>query len=106
VLFGPITIRDALEISAQGLMVHHVEAGSIGEAQEIEKSDLLEAVDGVPVLEVDDLHSRLNEARTQRRRVTLTFKKLAGGDTLFSYSQRNLLVGELRIIGPPGVTGE
>jgi serine protease Do len=105
VLFGPITIRDALEISAQGLMVHHVEPGSIGEAQEIEKSDLLEAVDGVPVLEVDDLHSRLNDARTKRRRVTLTFKKLAGGDTLFSYTQRNLLVGELRIIGPQETVG-
>ena len=100
VLFGPITIRDALEISAQGLMVHHVEPGSIGEAQEIEKSDLLEAVDGVPVLEVDDLHARLSEARSKRRRVTLTFKKLAGGDTLFNYTQRNLPVGELRIIGP------
>jgi S1-C subfamily serine protease len=100
VLFGPITIRDALEISAQGLMVHHVEPGSIGESQEIEKSDLLEAVDGVPVLEVDDLYGRLNDARAKRRRVTLTFKKLAGGDTLFSYTQRNLLVGELRIIGP------
>jgi S1-C subfamily serine protease len=100
VLFGPVTIRDALEIGAQGLMVHHVEPGSIGEAQEIEKSDLLEAVDGVPVLEVDDLYARLNDARGKRRRVTLTFKKLAGGDTLFSYTQRNLLVGELRIIGP------
>jgi S1-C subfamily serine protease len=100
VLFGPITIRDALEIGAQGLMVHHVEPGSIGESQEIEKSDLLEAVDGVPVLEIDDLHGRLNDARTKRRRVTLTFKKLAGGDTLFSYTQRSLLVGELRIIGP------
>lgn len=100
VLFGPITIRDALEIGAHGLMVHHVEPGSIGEAQEIEKSDLLEAVDGVPVLEVDDLHARLNDARGKRRRVSLSFKKLAGGDTLFSYTQRNLLVGELRIIGP------
>jgi S1-C subfamily serine protease len=107
VLFGPITIRDALEIGAQGLMVHHVEAGSIGESQEIEKSDLLEAVDGVPVLEVDDLYGRLNDAREKRRRVTLTFKKLAGGDTLFSYTQRNLLVGELRIIGPRNpVSGE
>ena len=100
VLFGPITIRDAFEIGAQGLMVHHVEAGSIGEAQEIDKSDLLEAVDGVPVLEVDDLHARLTDARAQRRRVSLRFKKLAGGDTLFSYTQRQLLVGELRIIGP------
>ena len=100
VLFGPITLRDALEIGAQGLMVHHVEPGSIGEAQEIEKSDLLEAVDGVPVLEVDDLYARLNDARAKGRRVSLSFRKLAGTDTLFSYTQRQLLVGELRIIGP------
>jgi len=100
VLFGPITIRDALEIGARGLMVHHVEPGSIGEAQEIEKADLLEAVDGTPILDVDDLHARLGEARANRRRVTLDFKRLAGGDALFSYTQRNLLVGELNIIGP------
>ena len=100
VLFGPITIRDALEIGARGLMVHHVEPGSIGEAQEIEKSDLLEAVDGTPVLNVDDLFGRLNAARRDGGRVTLTFKKLAGGDALFTYTQRNLLLSELRIIGP------
>jgi len=100
VLFGPITIRDALEIGARGLMVHHVEPGSIGEAQEIEKSDLLEAVDGDPVVDIDDLHARLDDARGKRARVTLTFKKLAGGDALFSYTQRNLLVRDLRIIGP------
>jgi len=105
VLFGPITIRDALEVSARGLMVHHVEAGSIGEAQEIEKSDMLEAVDGAPVINVDDLFSRLNAAGKAGGRVTLTFKKLSGGDALFSYAQRNLLVSELRIIGPqkPGI---
>ncbi len=100
VLFGPITIRDALEIGARGLMVHHVESGSIGESREIEKSDLLEAVDGAPVLDVDAFYSRLNEARKNGRRVTLTFKKLAGGDTLFTYAQRNLLISDLRIIGP------
>jgi S1-C subfamily serine protease len=100
VLFGPITIRDALEIGARGLMVHHVEPGSIGEAQEIEKADLLEAVNGTAVLAVDDLHARLDEARERRQRVTLTFKKLAGGDALFTYTQRNLLVRDLRYIGP------
>jgi S1-C subfamily serine protease len=100
VLFGPITIRDALEIGARGLMVHHVEPGSIGEAQEIEKSDLLEAVDGAQVMDIDDLHGRLSDARGTRRRITLTFKKLAGGDALFTYTQRSLLVGDLRIIGP------
>jgi S1-C subfamily serine protease len=100
VLFGPVTIRDALEIGARGLMVHHVESGSIGESREIEKSDLLEMVDGAPVLDVDALYTRLNEARNNGRRVTLTFKKLAGGDTLFTYAQRNLLISDLRIIGP------
>jgi S1-C subfamily serine protease len=100
ILFGPITIRDAPEIGARGLMVHHVEPGSIGEAQEIEKADLLEAVDGAAVVDVDGLHARLVEALDARRRVTLTFKKLAGGDALFSYTQRNLLVRDLRVIGP------
>ena len=33
VLFGPITIRDSQEIGSRGLMVHHVEAGSIGESR-------------------------------------------------------------------------
>ncbi|MBI3041299.1 MAG: trypsin-like peptidase domain-containing protein [Betaproteobacteria bacterium] len=100
VLFGPVTIRDRDEINAHGLMVHHVEPGSIGESREIEKSDLLEAVDGEPVLDVDALYARLNEARQDGRRVTLTFKKLAGGEALFAYAQRRLLIANLRIIGP------
>ncbi len=54
VLFGPVTIRDAPEIGVRGLMVHYVESGSIGESQEIEKSDLLEAVDGAPVPDLED----------------------------------------------------
>jgi S1-C subfamily serine protease len=107
VLFGPITIRDALEIGARGLMVHHVEPGSIGQSREVEKSDLLEAVDGAPVPDVDSLHARLDAARASGRRVTLTLKRLAGGDALFTYTQRPLVVGELRIIGPQqAVTSE
>ena len=104
VLFGPVNIRDALEIGARGLMVHHVESGSIGESQEIAKADLLETVDGAPVATVDELHARLAEARRAGRRATLTFKRFSGGDTLFSYSQRALLVSELRIIGPQNAT--
>ena len=100
VLFGPITIRDTAEINARGLMVHHVESGSVGESQDIEKSDLLETVDGAAVLDIDDLYARLGAARKNGRRVTLTFKKLAGGDAMFSYTQRNLPIGDLRIIGP------
>ena len=100
VLFAPIAIRDANEISARGLMVHYVESGSIGESQDIERSDLLESVDGVAVTDVDALYARLNEARKNSRRVTLTFKKLTGGEIMFAYTQRNLLIADLRIIGP------
>jgi hypothetical protein len=104
VLFGPVTIRDALEIGARGLMVHFVESGSIGESREIEKSDLLEAVDGAPVPDLETLYATLQEAAQSGRRVTLTFKKLAGGDSMFSYTQRTLPVSEPRMIGPQPAT--
>jgi serine protease Do len=104
VLFGPVTIRDAMEIGSRGLMVHHVESGSIGQSQEIERADLLEAVDGKQVLDVDALHAHLNEARGTGRRVTFSFKRLAGGDALFSYTQRSLPVSDVRVIGPQRAT--
>ena len=100
VLFAPVTIRDAGEIGVAGLMVHHVESGSIGEAQEIQRADLLETVDGATVTEVDQLHSRLAEAREAGRRVTLTFRRLGAGEVLFTYTQRRLSVADLRMIGP------
>src|SRR5262245_11817722 len=104
VLFGPVTIRDAFEINARGLMVHYVESGSLGEAQEVDKSDLLEAVDGAPVRDLEELYAKLQEASQARRRLTMTFKKLSGGDALFSYTQRRLSVSELRMIGPQPTT--
>jgi S1-C subfamily serine protease len=104
VLFGPVSIRDAVEFGARGVMVHHVEAGSVGESQEIEKSDLLEAIDGVPVRDLEELHQKLLEASQAHKRLSLTFKKLSWGDTLFSYTRRSLPVSELRIIGPQPAT--
>jgi S1-C subfamily serine protease len=104
VLFGPVSIRDAVEFGARGLMVHHVESGSIGESQEVEKSDMLEAIDGAPVRDLEELYARLQEAAGTRRRITMTFKKLSGGDTLFSYTRRSLPISELRMIGPQPAT--
>jgi len=104
VLFGPVTIRDGMEIGSRGLMVHHVESGSIGQSQEIDRADLLESVDGKQVLDVDALHAHLIEARRSGKRVVFSFKKLAGGDALFSYTQRSLPVSEVRIIGPQRAT--
>ena len=99
VLFGPVTFRDADEMRVRGLMVHHVEPGSLGESQEVRKSDLLEAIDGEKVEDLDLLFRRLSEAQGKGARIALTFKKISGGDTMFSYTQRNLAVRDLRIIG-------
>jgi serine protease Do len=102
VLFGPVMIRDAAEINVQGFMVHHVEPGSIGEAQEVARSDVLEALDGKPVTDLMDLHSRLREAAEARRRVEFTFKRLVGGEYAFVYAQRRLFVRDLRVVGETG----
>jgi S1-C subfamily serine protease len=98
-LFGPVMVRDAPEINVSGFMVHHVEPGSIGEAQEIARSDVLEALDGKPVTDLMDLHERLREAAAARRRVELSFKRLVGGDYAFMYAQRRLFVHDLRLVG-------
>ena len=84
VLFGPVTVRDAPEIGARGLMVHFVESGSVGESREIEKADLLETVDGVSIPDLETLSAVLQDAAQSRRRVTLTLKRFTGGDSLFS----------------------
>ena len=99
-LFGPITFRDTDEIRVRGFMVHHVEPGSLGESQEVGKSDLLEAVDGKKVEDLDQLYKYLSDAQKKGGRVELTFKKISGGDAVFSYTQRNLAIRDLRIVGP------
>ena len=100
VLFGPVTFRDADEIRVRGFMVHHVEPGSLGESQEVGRSDLLEAIDGERIEDLDQLFKRLSAAQSNDARVALTFKKISGGDTMFSYTQRNLAIRDLRIVGP------
>jgi S1-C subfamily serine protease len=102
VLFGPVVIRDAAEINVRGFMVHHVEPGSIGEAQEVARSDVLEALDGKPVADLMDLHERLREAAEAHRRVELSFKRLVGGEYAFVYAQRRLYVRDLRMVGEAG----
>ena len=99
VLFGPITVRDAEEIGLKGFMVHHVEPGSIGQAQEVFRSDVLEAVDGKAVTDLDELYGWLSDAAGAHRRVELTLKRLVGGEFAFSYSQRRLSVRDLQMVG-------
>lgn len=95
-LFGPMVLRDAPEIGARGFMVHHVEPGSLGEAQEVGRGDILEAVDGEKVETLEALTARLTAAQTERRRVRLAFKRLVGGDTTFAYLERAFVIRDLR----------
>jgi len=97
-LFGPVVLRDAPEIGARGFMVHHVEPGSIGEAQEIGRGDILESIDGKPVENLEELGSRLAGAQSEQRRVRLAFKRLTGGETTFAYIERTLPVRGMRMV--------
>ncbi len=99
VLLGPVMFRDADEIRARGFMVHHVEPGSIGESQEIEKSSLLDAIDGKKIEDFDQLLKHLTDAQSKGGKAQLTFKRLGGDATIFSYTQRSLTVRDLRIVG-------
>jgi len=100
-LFGPVTFRDADEIRMRGFMVHHVEPGSDGESQEVLKSDLLEAINGEKVEDLDKLFKRLSDAQNKGGGVQFTFKRVSDNNyTMFSYIQRTLTISDLRVIGP------
>ena len=64
------------------------------------KSDLLEAIDGEKIADFEQLHKRLADAHAKSGRVQVTFKRFSGGESMFSYIQRNLAVRDLRVIGP------
>ena len=74
-----------------------------GHAQEITESDLLETIDGETPEDVDQLFKRMSDAQSEGRSVRLTFKRISDHNrAVFSYFERNLKIGDLRIIGPQG----
>jgi len=89
ILFGLTPMRDAAEIRVGSLMVHHVEQGSEGNAKELARGDFLELVNGSPVATLEELQHRL-EASTGE--VTLTLKRYAGSDRVFTYLERRIRV--------------
>lgn len=82
------------------LMVHHVERGSAADAQKVENGDLLVALDGQPVTELDDLQRRLRDAQAAKKDVKLRLLRLGDiEEGLFVYLERPLAVVNLRLIG-------
>ncbi|MBI3936847.1 MAG: trypsin-like peptidase domain-containing protein [Betaproteobacteria bacterium] len=88
-LFAPIPVKDTPEFTDSRFMVHHIERGSEGESKELNKGDILELLDGEPVITMEDLHRRLSRANGV---VTLTLKRFGGGDRMFSYLERRIVV--------------
>jgi S1-C subfamily serine protease len=95
ILLAEIDVKDVKSLPLSRVMVHSVERGSIAEFNDVEKNDVLDAVDGKPVGTLDGVMEQLRAAHRAGRPVTLTFKRLAGGDALFHYLERSLRVTSL-----------
>jgi len=95
VLFAPTPWRDMQDLVGDrlALMVHFVERGSAGDAQRLEKLDMLYSVDGEQVRTVDELTARLKAAAEKKQRVKLKFIRIGErDDNLFNYVERSLAV--------------
>ncbi len=102
ILFGPTPWRDLAELvdGKLALMVHYVERGSSGDAQQVEALDLLYSVDGKHVKDIEALYERLKQAHAARRDVVMKFIRIGDlEDNIFSYVERLLTIGEVRLVG-------
>ncbi len=101
ILFGPTPWRDLEELvdGKLALMVHYVERGSSGDAQQVEAMDLLYSVDGENVKNVEALYERLQQAREARQNVVMKFIRIGDLEgNIFSYVERLLTIGEVQLI--------
>jgi len=101
-LFAATPWRDLGDLADArlALMVHYVERGSLADAQKVERGDLLVAIDGKPVAELDDLLRRLEAAQAAKKEVRLRLVRLGDiEDGLFVYLERPLPVAGLRAVG-------
>ncbi|HSD61426.1 MAG TPA: PDZ domain-containing protein [Burkholderiales bacterium] len=100
ILLGEVDVKDVKSLPLSRVMVHSVERGSIAEFNDVEKNDVLDALDGKTVGTLNGVMEQLQAAHKARRPVTLTFKRLSGGDALFHYLERSLEITGLGWIGP------
>lgn len=99
VLFGQNPLLDAAELRIGGIIVHHVERGSDGEAQELARGDFVEAVDGEALSSLEQLTGLLEQARAAGKGVALTVKRYGGSDRAFVYVERRLLLDRVDWVG-------
>jgi len=84
------------------VVVHYVEAGSRGDGQKIRARDVLTAVDGEPVNNVEELTGILRRAEKEQREVELQFVRVGDLESgLFTFLQRPLRVADIEPIPAP-----
>jgi len=85
--------RDASEFNAlKQLRIQHVNAGSLGASKEITAADIIQSVDGRPVLDLDELYNYLKTASQENRSVKLLIRRFDGrsNDEIFEYREHTL----------------
>lgn len=100
ILIAPWWIRDWSEVNLPPLMVHHVEAGSIGQNEKIETWDSLIALDGQAMQNLAQLFAHLQEAYQRNQTVTIKLKRFSRlDDRMYDYLERPLKIQDLKYIG-------
>jgi S1-C subfamily serine protease len=100
VVIAPWWIRDWQEVNLPPLVIHNVEAGSIGDDQKIQNWDNLVYIDRKPMKNLKQLFAYLKAAKLQDKKVYLTIKRFSDlDDRLYDYLERPLKVVDLKYFG-------
>jgi S1-C subfamily serine protease len=100
VVIAPWWIRDWQEVNLPPLVIHNVEAGSIGDDQKIQNWDNLVYIDRKPMKNLKQLFAYLKAAKLQDKKVYLTIKRFSDlDDRLYDYLERPLKIVDLKYVG-------
>lgn len=100
IVIAPWWIRDWQEVNLPPLVIHNVEAGSIGDDQKIQNWDNLVYIDRKPMKNLKQLFAYLKAAELQDKKVYLTIKRFSDlDDRLYDYLERPLKVVDLKYFG-------
>jgi len=100
IVIAPWWIRDWQEVNLPPLVIHNVEAGSIGDDQKIQNWDNLVYIDRKPMKNLKQLFAYLKAAELEDKKVYLTIKRFSDlDDRLYDYLERPLKVVNLKYFG-------
>ena len=100
IVIAPWWIRDWQEVNLPPLVIHNVEAGSIGDDQKIQNWDNLVYIDRKPMKNLKQLFTYLKAAKLQDKKVHLTIKRFSDlDDRLYDYLERPLKIVNLKYFG-------